>query len=101
MGSPAPAPDPRFRAASGDVRLDRFGSRFFLGVARWPPGGVSMRRIRFLLGAALGLGSWAAASEPARRYQVVTPKADGIIATGINRHGGIVGFEWIEDKARP
>jgi uncharacterized membrane protein len=41
------------------------------------------------------------ADEPARKYQVVTPKDDGIIATGINGRGEIVGFEWIEDKARP
>jgi probable HAF family extracellular repeat protein len=32
---------------------------------------------------------------------VVTPKGEGIIATGINGRGDLVGFEWIEDKAHP
>src|SRR3954469_3317111 len=48
-----------------------------------------------------GLPRLAGADEPARRYQVVSPKDDGIIATGINGRGEIVGFEWIEDKAHP
>ena len=46
------------------------------------------------------LGS-ARADEPVKKYQVVTPKDDGIIATGINNRGDIVGFEWIEEKERP
>ena len=41
------------------------------------------------------------ADEPAKKYQVVTPKDDGIIATGINNRGAIVGFEWIESKEQP
>src|SRR6266852_9865532 len=60
-----------------------------------------MRGVPFLLSAALGLSSFAVAGEPATKYQVVTPKDDGIIATGINGRGEVVGFEWIEDKGHP
>jgi uncharacterized membrane protein len=49
----------------------------------------------------LGLTDLAGADEPAKKYQVISPKDDGIIATGINGRGEIVGFEWIEEKARP
>jgi uncharacterized membrane protein len=56
-----------------------------------------MRCIPLLLSAALALVAIAAAAEPAQKYQVVTPKDDGIIATGINGRGEIIGFEWIED----
>src|SRR5262249_27012305 len=31
----------------------------------------------------------------------VTPKDDGIIATGINGRGEDIGFEWIEDQRHP
>jgi uncharacterized membrane protein len=41
------------------------------------------------------------AGEPVKTYQVISPKDDGIIATGINERGDIVGFEWVEEKARP
>jgi uncharacterized membrane protein len=41
------------------------------------------------------------ADEPPKKYQLVTPKDVGIIATGINSRGDIVGFEWIEEKDRP
>lgn len=34
-------------------------------------------------------------------YQVVATKADGIIATGINARGEVIGFEWREEKDRP
>jgi uncharacterized membrane protein len=60
-----------------------------------------MRRLPFALSAALGMIAIAAADEPAKKYQVVTPKGDGIIATGINGRGEIVGFEWIEDTRHP
>ena len=39
-----------------------------------------------------------AADEPARKYQVVSPKDDGIIGMAINGRGDIVGFEWVDDK---
>lgn len=39
--------------------------------------------------------------EPEAKVQVVTPKDDGIIATGINSAGDIVGFEWIESREHP
>lgn len=43
----------------------------------------------------------AADGEPVRKYEIVTPKAEGIIATGINGRGEIIGFEWSEDKKLP
>jgi uncharacterized membrane protein len=54
-----------------------------------------------LLSVVLGLGAGAGAVEPEKKYQVVTPKDDGIIAAGINERGEIVGFELIEDKDHP
>ena len=60
-----------------------------------------MRCVPLLLSAALGPIAIAAAAEPVRKYQVVAPKDDGIIATGINSRGEIVGFEWIEDPRHP
>ncbi len=41
------------------------------------------------------------ATEPATTYQVINIKDDGIIATGINAHGEVIGFEWLEEKERP
>jgi uncharacterized membrane protein len=38
------------------------------------------------------------ADEPGKKYTVITPKNIGIVATGINSRGEIVGFEWVEDK---
>ena len=60
-----------------------------------------MRRACLLIASLLGLLSSARADEPARKYQVVTPKDDGIVATGINNGGAVVGFEWIERKDQP
>src|SRR5262245_17864025 len=59
-----------------------------------------MRGLPFLLSAALGLVASAGAVEPPKKYQVVTPRDEGIIATGINERGEIVGFEWVEDPKR-
>jgi uncharacterized membrane protein len=41
------------------------------------------------------------AAEPVEKVRVVAPKDDGIIATGINERGEIVGFEWVEEKDHP
>jgi uncharacterized membrane protein len=60
-----------------------------------------MRRIPFFQFAAVGLSTLASAGTTAEKYQVVTPKDDGIIATGINERGDVIGFEWIEDPAHP
>jgi uncharacterized membrane protein len=38
------------------------------------------------------------AEEPTTRFQVVTPRDDGIVATGINAKGEVVGMEWVENK---
>jgi len=58
-------------------------------------------RTVWLLVAALVLAPFARADEPAKKYQVVSPKDDGIMATGINGRGEIVGFEWVEPKDQP
>src|SRR5262249_11878511 len=47
---------------------------------------------------ALSLSWHAAGDEPKSRFQIVTPKSHGIIATGINGRGDITGFEWVESK---
>jgi uncharacterized membrane protein len=62
-----------------------------------------MQRVWSLSAAAVvaGLIGYAGADEPARKYRVVSPKGVGIIATGINDRGEIVGFEWVEDPKRP
>jgi hypothetical protein len=54
-----------------------------------------------LLGAVLDLTALAAAAQPAKNYQLVTPKDIDIVATGINERGDIVGFESIEDRKNP
>ena len=58
-----------------------------------------LRRLLFLLPAS-GLVARLAA-EPPKKYQVITPRDVDVIATGINERGEIVGFEMIEEKARP
>jgi uncharacterized membrane protein len=60
-----------------------------------------MRRGGCLVAAVLALVSVARADDPARKLTVVTPKDDGIQATGINSRGEVIGFEWVEEKARP
>ncbi|SIN78252.1 hypothetical protein SAMN05444166_0818 [Singulisphaera sp. GP187] len=60
-----------------------------------------MRRFRWLAFGLMGLASSVQADEPAKTYQVLSIKDDGIIATGINARGDVVGFEWLEDKERP
>ena len=60
-----------------------------------------MRRLRWLAIALVGLASSVRADEPAKTYQVINIKDDGIIATGINARGEVVGFEWLEEKERP
>src|SRR5437764_14434273 len=59
-----------------------------------------MRRAWFLA-MVVGLSSASGADEPGKTYRVVTPKEDGIIATGINGRGEVVGFEWVEEKENP
>jgi uncharacterized membrane protein len=59
-----------------------------------------MRYAWALLAVAAGTSPLTAADEPARKYQVVTPRDDGIIATAINGRGAIVGFEWVESKGK-
>ncbi len=59
-----------------------------------------MRREWFFL--AVGLMTAAAgADEPIKRYQIVTPKGDGIEVTGMNGRGEVIGFEWADDEALP
>jgi probable HAF family extracellular repeat protein len=52
---------------------------------------------------ALAFAAWfplsgLAADGPAKKLQVVSPKDVGIIATGINGRGEVIGFEWVEDQ---
>jgi uncharacterized membrane protein len=63
--------------------------------------GVLMQRQCLFLAAAVLAAAGTGPDEPARKYQVVTPKDDGIIATAINGRGAIVGFEWVERKEEP
>jgi hypothetical protein len=73
----------------------------FSGAAGTPQEGLAMRYVGSFVTAAVCLVSYARADEPARKYQVVTPRDEGIIATGINGRGDVIGFEWVEEKARP
>lgn len=59
-----------------------------------------MQRTWILL-AALAPGVAAADDPPRKKYEVISPKPDGIIATGINGKGEIVGFEWVEEEKNP
>jgi uncharacterized membrane protein len=63
--------------------------------------GKPMHRVWLLIVVVSGLSALSRGDEPVKKLQVVTPKADGIIATGINGRGEIVGFEWVEEKERP
>ncbi len=60
-----------------------------------------MRHAPVLIVAAVGLTSSFHATEPVPPIEVVTPKDDGIIATGINSRGEVIGFEWIESRQQP
>jgi uncharacterized membrane protein len=60
-----------------------------------------MRRPWLLIAAVLALSPFSKGDEPVKKLQVVTPKDDGIVATGINARGEIVGFEWAEEKDHP
>jgi uncharacterized membrane protein len=60
-----------------------------------------LRRLGMLAVAGLGFASFVDSDEPQSKIEVVTPKDDGIIATGINARGEVVGFEWVDDKAHP
>lgn len=60
-----------------------------------------MRQILPFLAAALGVGSYAGADGPSPRYQLVSPKGEGIIAVALNERGDLIGFEWVEETARP
>src|SRR5690348_3159206 len=66
-----------------------------------PRGGQPMRRLWLLIAAAAGLTGTGRVDEPARKYQVVTPREDGIVATGINGRGEVVGFAWRESTEQP
>ena len=41
------------------------------------------------------------ADEPATRFRLVSPRDDGILATGLNGRGDVVGFQWLEEKDQP
>ena len=57
-----------------------------------------MRSHCLIVVTSLSLCAQIKADEPGKKYAVITPKNNGIVATGINGRGEIVGFEWVEDK---
>ncbi len=61
-----------------------------------------MRRVLPALIASLVAG-FARADEPAptTTYRLVSPRPVGVIATGLNARGDLVGFQWAEERARP
>jgi uncharacterized membrane protein len=59
-----------------------------------------MHRIVFVM-AALALPTTVVADEPVTKYRLVTPKDDGIVATGLNGRGDLVGLQWAEQKDEP
>jgi probable HAF family extracellular repeat protein len=59
-----------------------------------------MQRILFVM-TALVLQTNVVADEPVKKYRLVTPKEDGIVATALNGRGDVVGFEWAEEKNQP
>jgi uncharacterized membrane protein len=59
-----------------------------------------MQRIVLVM-AALTLQTVVVGDEPAKKYRLVSPKDDGIIATGLNSRGDVVGFQWVEEKNQP
>lgn len=51
--------------------------------------------------AAFALQTDVVADEPVKKYRLVTPKEDGIVATALNGRGDLVGFQWVEQKDQP
>src|SRR5262249_22529780 len=91
-----------------DRNIDRYLDVYRRATGASPRGGPASqevifmkRNFPFITLLVLGLTDLVGADEPAKKYEVISPKDDGIIATGINGRGEIVGFEWIEEKARP
>jgi uncharacterized membrane protein len=61
-----------------------------------------MRHARFLVLVAVVAGPrLAAGDEPPTKLTVISPKDEGIMATGINGRGDVVGFEWVEKEELP
>jgi uncharacterized membrane protein len=60
-----------------------------------------MRRLGFLPASVLVLSLCTGADDTPKKYRVVTTKPVGIIATGLNSQGDLVGFEWAEEKNEP
>lgn len=60
-----------------------------------------MRRLLDLVVACVLPVGLSLGDEPPARYEVVTPKPDKIIATGINARGDVIGFEWVEERENP
>jgi uncharacterized membrane protein len=59
-----------------------------------------MKRILLVM-AAFALQTDVLADEPVKKYRLVTPKEDGIVATALNGRGDLVGFQWVEEKDQP
>jgi uncharacterized membrane protein len=59
-----------------------------------------MQRIMLVV-AVFALQTAVGADEPVKKYRLVTPKDDGIVAIALNGRGDLVGFEWVESKDQP
>jgi uncharacterized membrane protein len=59
-----------------------------------------MQRILIAL-FAIVLHAGAVADEVHKKYQLVAPKNDGIVATDLNDRGELIGFEWVERPDQP
>jgi uncharacterized membrane protein len=59
-----------------------------------------MQRI-LLVVAAFALHAEVGADEPGKKYRLVSPKDDGIIAIALNGRGDLIGFQWLEQKDQP
>src|SRR4051812_8777887 len=59
-----------------------------------------MQRV-FLVVAVIASQTPVVADDLPKKYQLVAPRADGIIATDLNDRGDLIGFAWVEEKDQP
>jgi uncharacterized membrane protein len=60
-----------------------------------------MRCIWLLAAAIMNPAANALADEKPPGFSIVAPNDEGIVATGINGRGEVIGFEWVEEKDQP
>ena len=54
-----------------------------------------------VIGCCLAPHAEVGADEPGKKYRLVSPKDDGIIAIALNGRGDLIGFQWLEQKDQP